>query len=84
MAPTSGQARKGAWTIGRAQLDLGGDKLAAVDLQRHAAHRVHGNLARVVDLVDLLDFDDSGHQRNNAAMGFNGGVLPAGRHRPGR
>ena len=38
-------------------------EFAAVNLDRDAAHGMHGNLAGVVDLVNLLDFDDGSHGR---------------------
>ena len=37
-----------------------GDELAALDLQRNAAHRMHIHLAGAVGLVDVLQLDDSG------------------------
>ena len=53
----------------------------AVDLQRDAAHGVHRHLAGVVDLVDVLDFDDGRHGARNSRSGTSDGCRPDRRRR---
>ena len=41
-----------------------GHEFAALDFERNAPHGVDGHLAGVVDLVEILDLDDSRHERS--------------------